>query len=182
MTKSWVHTFRLNKGRNKLQRKKELPVFSRKICTHGLGVIMKWRITWVICRGLKTDKLIRRTLRYIWKNYFFRYFNCFDQIHPIFPGWLTMLAAKSSFSVNKTISRTFEIYLPPVPSKITDPNTIYEHMLYLQSITVKVNTKYAKTTLDVGAAVNAFKELWTYPETYGYWRLSLFERKLPGKF
>ena len=80
-----------------------------------------------------------------------------------------MLAAKSSFSANKTINRTFEIYLPPVPSKVTDPNTIYEHMLYLQSITAKVNMKYAKTTLDVGAAVNAFKELWTYLETYGYW-------------
>ena len=55
-------------------------------------------------------------------------------------------------------------------------------MLYLQSITAKVNTKYAKTTLDVRAAVNAFKELWTYPETYGYWRVLLFEKKFQGKF
>ena len=50
---------------------------------------------------------------------------------------------------------------------------------------------YAKTKLDVGAVVDAFKELWTYLETYGYWtyletygywRLSLLERKLQGKF
>ena len=93
-----------------------------------------------------------------------------------------MLAAKSSFSATKIISRTFEIYLPPVPSKVTDPNTIYEHTLYLQSIATKVNMKYAKTTSDVGAAVNTFKELWTYPATYGYWRLSLLDRKLQGKF
>ena len=32
-------------------------------------------------------------------------------------------------------------------------------MLYLQSITAKVNIKYTKITLDVGAAVNVFKEL-----------------------
>ena len=34
------------------------------------------------------------------------------------------------------------------------------YMLYLQSITAKVNIKYTKITLDVGAAVNVFKELW----------------------
>ena len=77
-----------------------------------------------------------------------------------------MLAAEASFSANKTIGRTFEIYLPPVPSKVTDPNTIYEYMLYLQSITANVNMKYAKITLYVGAAINAFKELYTYPETF----------------
>ena len=37
-------------------------------------------------------------------------------------------------------------------------------MLYLQSITANVTMKYAKIT-DVGAAINAFKELYTYPET-----------------
>ena len=41
MTKSWVHAFRLNKGRNKSERKKQLPVISRKICTPRLGAIMK---------------------------------------------------------------------------------------------------------------------------------------------
>ena len=39
-------------------------------------------------------------------------------------------------------------------------------MLYLQSITAKVNMKYVKITLDVGTAINAFKELWAYPETF----------------
>ena len=77
-----------------------------------------------------------------------------------------MLAARALSSANKTIGRTFGIYLPPVPSKVTDPNTIYEYMLYLQSITAKFNMKYAKITLDVGAAINAFKELWTYPVTF----------------
>ena len=142
-------------------------MFSRKICTHRLSVIIKWRITWVICRGLKKGKLIRRILRYIWKNHFFRYFNRFDQIHPIFPDWLTILAAKSPFSANKTTNTTFEIFLPPVPSKVTDPNTIYEHMLYLQSITAKVNMKYAKTTLDVGV-MGISRNIWIL-ETFTSW-------------
>ena len=73
-----------------------------------------------------------------------------------------MLAAKASSSANKTISRTFEIYLPPVPSKFTEPNTIYEYMLYLQSI----NMKHVNITLDVGTAINAFKVSWRYPETF----------------
>ena len=43
-----------------------------------------------------------------------------------------MLAAKASFSGNKTINRTFEIHLPPLPAKPTDPNTIYEYMSYFK--------------------------------------------------
>ena len=77
-----------------------------------------------------------------------------------------MLPAKASSSGNKTINRTFEIYLPPLPAKATDPNTIYEYMSYLESITAKVNMKYVDTTLHMGAAINAFKVLWTYPETF----------------
>ena len=96
------------------------------------------------------------------KFFFFRYCNRLDQIHPIFPGWLTILAAKASSSANKTINRTFEIYSPPIPSKVTDPNTIYDYMLYLQSTTAKVNMKYVNITLDVGAAI----VLWTYVETF----------------
>ena len=87
--------------------------------------------------------------------FFFRYSNRFDHIQPdhIHPGWLIMLVANNLYSANKTINRTFEIYLPIVTSKLTDPNTIYEYMLYLQS-------------MNVGAAINAFKVLWTYPETF----------------
>ena len=89
--------------------------------------------------GLKNGETYSRDFTVHVKKYF-------SQIHPIFLGWLTMLSGKASFCANKTTNRTFEIYLPLVPSKFTDPNTIYEHMLYLQSKTVKVNMKYAKIT------------------------------------
>ena len=88
--------------------------------------------------GLKNGQAYSRDFTVHVKKSFFRYFNRFDQMHSIFPGELTMLAAKASFSA----SRTFEIYLPPVTSKVSDPNTIYEYMLYLQSITAEVNVKY----------------------------------------
>ena len=78
------------------------------------------------------------------KFFFFRYSNRFDQIRPIFSGWRTMLTAGALSSANKTINRTLEIYLPPIPSKVTDPNTIYGYMLYLQSISAKVNMRYVK--------------------------------------
>ena len=126
---------------------------------------MRWGNAWIICRDFTTGKLIRGILRYILKKkFFFRYSNQFHEIHPIFPGWLTILTAKASSSANKTILRTFEIYLPPVPSKVANPNTIYECMLYLQNRAAKVNMKYTNITLNVGAAINAFKVLWTYPE------------------
>ena len=84
-----------------------------------------------------------------------------------FPSWLTILAAKASPSANKTINRTFEIFLPVIPSKVTDPNTIDVYMLYLQSITAKSNMRYANITLNVGAAIDAFKVvLRTYPEAF----------------
>ena len=39
-------------------------------------------------------------------------------------------------------------------------------MLYLQSVSAKVNMKYANITLDVGGAKNAFKMSWSYSETF----------------
>ena len=59
-------------------------------------------------------------------------------------------------------------------------------MLYLQSITAKVNIKYTKISLDVGSAVNVFKEFKLMSRNIlksspSYWRLSLLERKLQDK-
>lgn len=39
-------------------------------------------------------------------------------------------------------------------------------MLHLQSITANVNMKYAKIMLTLEAVIDAFKELWKYPETF----------------
>ena len=94
-----------------------------------------------------------------------------------------MLAVKASSSANKTINKTFYIYLSLIPSKVTDLITIYEYMLYLQSVTTKVNIRYRKITL-----------MWEQQQTHlkcflkilkcshSSWELSLHERKLQGNF
>lgn len=89
-----------------------------------------------------------------------------DQVHPIFPGWLTILASKQLAIDNTALHETLEIYLPPIMSKVTDPNTIFEYIVYMQKVAEKVNMKYVNITLDVGAAINAFKVLWTYPDIF----------------
>ena len=114
--------------------------------------------------GLKNKLAYSQDLTVHVRKSFFRYFNRFDQIYPIFPGWLTI-----SCQLPKLLFLQIKLSAEPV-KYIYNPNrwklqtltlsmsTWY--MLYLQSITAKVNIKYTKITLDVGAAVNVFKELW----------------------
>ena len=126
----------------------------------------------------------------MWESLFFRYFNRFDQIYPIFPGWLTI-----SCQLPKLLFLQIKLSAEPV-KYIYNPNrwklqtltlsmsTWY--MLYLQSITAKVNIKYTKISLDVGSAVNVFKEFKLMSRNIlksspSYWRLSLLERKLQDK-
>ena len=90
---------------------------------------------------------------------FLRYRNWFSQIIPTFLGWLLTLRLKEGVPVIKTV----ETYLPPLPTKVTDYETIYNYMVYLKGCASDMNTPYVNITLDVGAAMNAYKVLWNYP-------------------
>ena len=48
-----------------------------------------------------------------------------------------------------------ETYLPPIPRKVVEFTTIETYLEYLENI-----------TLDVGAAMNACKFVWTNPERF----------------
>ena len=50
--------------------------------------------------------------------------------------------------------------MPPITSKVTDFQTIKKYMCYLQSLASECNMNYVNITLDVGAAINAFKYVW----------------------
>ena len=50
--------------------------------------------------------------------------------------------------------------LPPITSKVTDYETVHKYMEYLQTLASKVGMSYVNITLDVGAAINAYKYLW----------------------
>ena len=61
------------------------------------------------------------------------------------------------------LSKTELTYLPPINAKVTDFKTIIKYLEYLQSLSAKVNMKYVNVTLDLGAAINAFKTVWECP-------------------
>ena len=78
----------------------------------------------------------------------------------------------SSYSVlllkerdNKNLVKIELTYLPPIPSKVTEFKTILNYMQYLQNLE-EVNMPYVNITLDMGAAINAFKVLWNRKEEF----------------
>ena len=56
--------------------------------------------------------------------------------------------------------------MPPINSKVTEFETIVQYMEYLQSLSDQVNMPYVNITLDVGAAMNAFKTVWSHPTKF----------------
>ena len=90
---------------------------------------------------------------------YLRYCNNFSQNTPTFSGWLLNLG-RSYLEPN--VIKTVETYLPPLPTKVTEWQTIYNCMLYLQKLANDVNMPYVNITLDVGAAINAYKVLWNF--------------------
>ena len=59
-----------------------------------------------------------------------------------------------------------ETYLPPFDSKVTDLKTIYKYLKYLQVLTADANMPFVNIKLDDGAAINAYKVIWNYPEQF----------------
>ena len=100
---------------------------------------------------------------------------------PNFTGW--RLFEKNA--AVQQIQKTVEKYLPPITSKVIEFPTISKYMTYLQSLATSSNTPYVSTTLDVDAAINAYKFLWSNQQYFQNVVIQLsdfhFERKLPGK-
>ena len=88
---------------------------------------------------------------------YFRNVNHSDQAVPIFTGW-RLFGNKPR---PQNFQQTVETYLPPITSKVTEFVTISKYMKYLQELAASVNMPYVNITLDVGAAINAYKFLWS---------------------
>ena len=80
-----------------------------------------------------------------------------DQILPRFSGWCINMQNNL-----EPLKKTIVTYLPPLNSPITEFGTVYKLFETLQSQESKVNTPYVNITLDVGAAINAYKVLWNF--------------------
>ena len=101
------------------------------------------------------------------KSYFLwiilRKLNVSDQTVPNYSGWCTLVRKISSLA---TLKKTVMIYLPPIEPKVTEFSTIYRYLLYLQKLSAEVNMPYVNVTLDVGAAMNAYKVTWNFQEQF----------------
>ena len=77
-------------------------------------------------------------------------------------GWLLSQRAENS----ETLTKTSEAFLPPITTKVTEFATIQKYLTYLQTIAASVSMPYVNVTLDVGAAINAYKTIWFLPNQY----------------
>ena len=83
-----------------------------------------------------------------------------SNLYDLILGWL--LKHRKVQKLRKTV----ETYLPPITTKVTDFSTILNYMVHLQNLSECVNMPYVNITLDIGAAINAFKLIWNYPERF----------------
>ena len=86
--------------------------------------------------------------------------NSFDQQVSNFSGW------NLKHCSHNELKKTVITYLPPINSKVTDFSTIFAYFDYLLKLAADVNMPYVNITLDIGAAVNAYKALWSQPSQY----------------
>ncbi|KAG1711251.1 hypothetical protein GQR58_002553 [Nymphon striatum] len=101
-------------------------------------------------------------LQFIWL--YLRKCNHYDQAVPNFTGWRQF---GRKFVEQEGIKKTVETYLPPISSKVTEFSTIAKYMTYLQSLAASSNMSYVNITLDVGAAMNSYKFLWSNQHLFG---------------
>ena len=81
----------------------------------------------------------------------------------IFKEWALNL--RSTCQTEVTIKK-LETYLPPIVTKVTEFSTIQKYITYLQGLAADIDMYYANITLDVGAAIKAYKTVWSYPEKF----------------
>ena len=93
-----------------------------------------------------------------------RKLNTLDQIVSTFAGWNTHV---KKTKLTSPLKKTVMTHLPPINSKVTEFDTIYLYFEYLQQLAAEANMPCVNITLDVGAAMSAFKLLRNYPEKFG---------------
>lgn len=93
---------------------------------------------------------------------FLRKQNSFNQTVPSFSAFLM----QKRLYYTETINKTIETYLPPINSKVTSADTIEKYFNYFTSLANTCNMPYVNITLDVGAAINAFKFQWSNWDEY----------------
>ena len=86
--------------------------------------------------------------------------NSYRQRYPFLPSMMLKLKSKKFKDDGTKTSKTHKKDLPPLSTKATDPNTIYTYMEHFLKLSKAMHMKYVNITLDIGAAMNAYKFLW----------------------
>ena len=87
-----------------------------------------------------------------------------DQSIPAFSGWSVRMQQKAMADI--AVQKKQMTYLPPVNSPITEFVAKWRIFEIIQEQAKEKNMKYASRTLDIDAALNAFKVLWIYPDKF----------------
>ena len=77
-------------------------------------------------------------------------------------GWQLLIRKAADVVVQKTVMT----YLAPINAPVTDFSTIFGYLSYMQKLCKEVNMPYVNVTLDFGAAMNAYKLVWNYPNLF----------------
>ena len=75
-----------------------------------------------------------------------------------FSGWKLLIRKAADVVVQTTVMT----YLLPINALVTDFSTIFGYLSYMQKLCKEVNMPYVNVTLDLGAAMNAYKLVWNY--------------------
>ena len=86
--------------------------------------------------------------------------NSYSQRYPNLPSMMLKLISKKFKNDERKTLKTHEKYLPPLATKITVPNTIYTYMEYFQKLSKAMHMECVNITLDIRAAITAYKFLW----------------------
>ena len=152
----------LRENRPRTKRRSFVPSFDSTLPAINVDkkkepVISSAQVPAPISRAIQEDTECFQIWYFIWL--LSRTLSAKDQVVSVFSGW-TINVQKNFDEIEKTILT----YLPPINSPITEFSTIYEIFEIVQKKAVKGNIKYANITFDIGAAMNAYKVLWNYPD------------------
>ena len=91
-----------------------------------------------------------------------RHISSGNQKVPSFPGWQVLVREIANVATKKTVMT----YLLPINAPVNTFSTIFWFLTYLQKLCKEVNMSYVNITLDLGAAMPAYKVIWNYPNTF----------------
>ena len=89
--------------------------------------------------------------------------NSSNQAIPLLKGWLLNNNPEEETVI---LNKTCETFVPPITAKVTDFATIQRYLTTLKGLASIVNMSYVNVTLDVGAAISAYKTIWSMPDQY----------------